>query len=67
MIEALLYFAMLWVGLHEFGLVGAAMAWTVRVGIDLILLLVVAQRRVFRRPPSPPVRHNLPSFEPESP
>ena len=66
-IEALLYFAMLWVGLHEFGLVGAAMAWTVRVGIDLILLLVVAQRRVFRRPPSPPVRHNLPSFEPESP
>ena len=47
------------------GVLDPATSWAaVATGI---LLLVVAQRRIFRRPPSPPVRHNLPSFEPESP
>ena len=65
--EALFYFPLLWFGLHEFGLIGAAMAWTIRVGIDLVLLLIVAHRQVFRHSASSSVRHNLPSFEPESP
>ncbi|MGF6526666.1 flippase [Variovorax sp. PvP013] len=66
-IEALIYFPLLWLGMSQFGLIGAAMAWSLRVGIDLVLLLIVAQRRIFRRVPSSSVLHNLPSFEPESP
>lgn len=65
--EAFVYFPLLIVGLHEFGLAGAAFAWTARVGIDLVLLLVVAHRSVFRRPPDTPLRHNLPTSEPERP
>lgn len=65
--EAFVYFPLLIVGLHEFGLAGAAFAWTARVGIDLVLLLVVAHRSVFRRPPATPLRHNLPTSEPERP
>jgi O-antigen/teichoic acid export membrane protein len=65
--EAFVYFPLLIVGLHAFGLAGAAFAWTARVGIDLVLLLVVAHRSVFRRPPVTPLRHNLPTSEPERP
>jgi O-antigen/teichoic acid export membrane protein len=66
-IEAVFYFPLLWFGLKELGLVGAALAWTVRVGIDLVLLLVVAHRQVFRRQPDVSLRHNLPPHEPERP
>lgn len=65
--EAFVYFPLLIFGLHAFGLPGAAFAWTARVGIDLVLLLVVAHRSVFRRPPVTPLRHNLPTSEPERP
>lgn len=65
--EAFVYFPLLIFGLHEFGLAGAAFAWTARVGIDLLLLLLVAQRSAFRRPPVAPMRHNLPTSEPERP
>jgi Na+-driven multidrug efflux pump len=65
--EAFVYFPLLIFGLHEFGLPGAAFAWAARVGIDLVLLLVVAHRSVFRRSPVTPLRHNLPTSEPERP
>lgn len=65
--EAFVYFPLLIFGLHAFGLPGAAFAWTARVGIDLVLLLVVAHRSVFRRPSVTPLRHNLPTSEPERP
>lgn len=65
--EAFVYFPLLIVGLHAFGLAGAAFAWTTRVGIDLVLLLVVARRSVFVRPPGTGLRHNLPTSEPERP
>jgi len=52
LIEAALYFPVLWFGLVEFGIAGAAFAWTLRVGIDMVLLLVAAERLVFR--------HNFP-------
>lgn len=65
--EAFVYFPLLIVGLHAFGLAGAAFAWTARVGIDLVLLLVVARRSVFVRLPGAGLRHNLPTSEPERP
>jgi O-antigen/teichoic acid export membrane protein len=45
--EVVVYFPVLWVGLLEFGLAGAAFAWTLRVGVDMLLLLLAAQRLVF--------------------
>lgn len=64
--EALLYFPLLWYGMHAFGLVGAAFAWTARVGIDLALLLVSVERLVFRHDRFVPrMRHNFPSTEPQ--
>ena len=70
--EALIYFPVLWFALGHFGLVGAAAAWTLRVGIDLVLLLGIVRRRVFpdRVFPgrtAPAMRHNLASPEPERP
>lgn len=43
-IELLPFLGVLWLGLHYFGLIGAAWAWTLRVTIDAILLFVVAGR-----------------------
>ena len=70
--EALIYFPVLWFALGHFGLVGAAAAWTLRVGIDLVLLLGVVRRqvfpdRVFPGRTAPAMRHNLASPEPERP
>ena len=44
-IECLPFLAVLWVGLHFFGLIGAAWAWSLRVTFDAVLLLVVAGQR----------------------
>ncbi len=41
-IELIPFLGVLWVGLHTFGLVGAAWAWTLRVTVDAILLFAVA-------------------------
>lgn len=46
LIEAPLYFGGLWWLAHRFGIVGVAMAWTFRVAVDALALLVMAQRRI---------------------
>lgn len=71
-VEALVYFPVLWFALGHFGLAGAAAAWTLRVGVDLVLLLGVVRRqvfpeRVFVSRTSSAMRHNLASPEPERP
>ncbi|HYK36964.1 flippase [Alloacidobacterium sp.] len=43
-IELLPFLGFLWLGVHYFGLLGAAYAWTFRVGIDGILLFAAAGR-----------------------
>jgi O-antigen/teichoic acid export membrane protein/acetyltransferase-like isoleucine patch superfamily enzyme len=43
-IELLPFLGVLWLGLHFFGLVGAATAWSLRVILDGILLFAVAGR-----------------------
>jgi O-antigen/teichoic acid export membrane protein len=40
--ELLPFFAILWVGLHLFGLVGAALAWSLRVLVDAMFLFRAA-------------------------
>ncbi|MEF3194297.1 MAG: hypothetical protein K6346_08815, partial [Halothiobacillaceae bacterium] len=40
--ELLPYFALLWLAVQSLGVVGAALAWTIRVGVDAILLFVLA-------------------------
>ncbi len=44
LLELLVYLPLLWWALRHYGVVGAAIAWTLRVTIDGILLLWVAQR-----------------------
>lgn len=46
--EVLPFVGFLWLGLHFFGIVGAAFAWTLRVSIDT-LLLFAADRAALRR------------------
>lgn len=60
-IEVVLYLPLLLWALDRFGLVGAAAAWTARVGIDLVLLLIAVNRHVLRAEPSAVIRHNFPS------
>jgi O-antigen/teichoic acid export membrane protein len=43
-IELVPFLGLLWVGLHFFGLIGAAWAWTLRVTLDGMLLFLVAGR-----------------------
>ncbi len=40
--EFIPFLGILWLGLHFFGLLGAAWAWTIRVTIDALLLFLVA-------------------------
>lgn len=44
--ELVVYIPLLILALHQFGLVGAAVAWTIRVAIDLAALLHIAHRRL---------------------
>jgi O-antigen/teichoic acid export membrane protein len=44
-IECVPFLAVLWLGLHFFGLIGAAWAWSLRVTFDAVLLLFVAGQR----------------------
>lgn len=47
-IELLIYIPMLYLMLHFAGLFGAAIAWVVRAGIDMILLLISAEKTLSR-------------------
>lgn len=38
--ELLPFLLILWIGIHYFGLLGAALAWAIRVTVDAILLLI---------------------------
>ena len=48
-VELPLYAVLLWVLLAQFGIVGAALAWMVRVGADFILLYALSARQLGRR------------------
>jgi O-antigen/teichoic acid export membrane protein len=49
-IEVVPFLAVLWIGVHYFGLVGAACAWSLRVTFDALLLMMVARQvRGWRR------------------
>lgn len=43
-IEVVPFLAVLWMGVHYFGLVGAAWAWSLRVTFDVLLLLIVTRQ-----------------------
>lgn len=47
--EVLPYVAVLWVGMHYFGLIAAAAAWTLRVSVDTILMFAAASTSLVRR------------------
>lgn len=47
LVELPLFIALLWWLLNDFGIVGAAVAWVLRIVIDTALLFVFAERTVF--------------------
>jgi len=48
-VELLPFLLVLWVGIHWFGLPGAAIAWTIRVAADALLLFYFARLRLYLR------------------
>jgi O-antigen/teichoic acid export membrane protein len=50
-IEFVIYVPLLWLLIREWTIVGAALAWLIRVALDLALLLGYSTRRVLRRSP----------------
>ncbi|PUA20527.1 flippase [Glaciimonas sp. PCH181] len=46
--ELLIYVPLLFLFLHLFGLIGAAIVWVIRVGLDLVLLLIFAKKSLTR-------------------
>lgn len=49
LIELPVYLVILWFALHAWGIVGAAVAWAVRAGIDWIMLLIIGSIMVKSR------------------
>lgn len=47
LVELLFYTPLLFVFINYFGLLGAAVAWTLRVGVDLFALIWLAEKKVF--------------------
>lgn len=43
LLELPLYLVLLWWGIREYGILGAAIAWTVRVALDTVLLFAVSR------------------------
>lgn len=43
--ELIIYLPLLFFGLKMYGLVGAATVWTIRVGVDMLALLVIAKKK----------------------
>jgi len=60
-LEVVLYVPLLLWALHRYGLVGAAAAWTARVGLDLILLLLAVDRYVLPLEKPDLMQHNFSS------
>jgi O-antigen/teichoic acid export membrane protein len=48
MVELPIYALVLWLALRHFGIVGAAVAWTVRLALDALLLVILADRMLPR-------------------
>jgi O-antigen/teichoic acid export membrane protein len=48
--ELPIYLVLLWWLLHAYGITGVAVAWTLRVSIDFVLLLVIARQLIGHRP-----------------
>jgi len=53
LIELPCYLLALWWFISAYGIVGAAIAWTARVGMDALMLFGIAQRLLLRRTASP--------------
>ena len=47
-VELIIYLPLLFFGLKMYGLLGAAVAWTTRAGIDLVALLVIENKKFFQ-------------------
>jgi len=47
LIELPFYLIMLWGLIHSYGIKGAALAWVLRAGIDIILLFVISRRFLY--------------------
>lgn len=47
MFELAVYIPVLYISMNLFGLIGAAIAWTARVAIDLVFLLIYAKKKKF--------------------
>lgn len=46
--ELIFYIPFLFFAIKAYGLVGAAAAWTIRAGVDLIMLLVIEKKKIYK-------------------